>query len=79
MNHAIAEKILLDHAVGKTDIAPGEFIEAKVDLALGNDITAPIAIEEFKKAGFRQVFDRKKIVMVPDHFAPAKEIGRAHV
>jgi 3-isopropylmalate/(R)-2-methylmalate dehydratase large subunit len=77
MPYTIAEKILMAHA-GKKTIKPGEFIEAKVDLALGNDITAPIAIEEFKKAGFRHVFDRNKIVLVPDHFAPAKDLKSAN-
>jgi 3-isopropylmalate/(R)-2-methylmalate dehydratase large subunit len=79
MAYTLAEKILLAHAgpacrqAGKKDIRPGEFIEAKVDIALGNDITAPLAIEEFKKAGFKQVFDRNKVVLVPDHFTPAKD------
>jgi 3-isopropylmalate/(R)-2-methylmalate dehydratase large subunit len=77
MSHTIAEKILLAHS-GKKDIQPGEFIEAKLDLALGNDITAPIAIEEFKKAGFKKVFDKNKIVLVPDHFAPAKDLKSAN-
>ena len=77
MGYTIAEKILMAHA-GKNDITPGEFIEADVDLALGNDITAPIAIAEFKKAGFSQVFDRNKIVLVPDHFAPAKDLRSAN-
>jgi 3-isopropylmalate/(R)-2-methylmalate dehydratase large subunit len=63
---------------GKTDIKPGEFIEAKVDIALGNDITAPLAISEFKKSGFNNVFDRDKIVLVPDHFAPAKDLRSAN-
>ncbi len=84
MGYTIAEKILLAHTdrayrqAGKKDISPGEFIEARVDLALGNDITAPIAIEEFKKAGFKKVFDRNKIVLVPDHFAPAKDLRSAN-
>lgn len=77
MGYTIAEKILLAHA-NKKDIATGEFIEAKVDLALGNDITAPIAIEEFKKSGSAKVFDNKKIVLVPDHFAPAKDLKSAN-
>ena len=63
---------------GKTDIKPGEFIEARVDIALGNDITAPLAIEEFKKSGFKKVFDKNKIVLVPDHFAPAKDLRSAN-
>lgn len=58
---------------GDRDIRPGEFIEADVDISLGNDITAPLAIEEFKKAGFTKVFDRNRVVLVPDHFAPAKD------
>jgi len=72
MGYTIAEKILMAHS-GKSSIKPGEFIEAEVDLALGNDITAPIAIEEFKKSGSAKVFDRFKVVLVPDHFAPAKD------
>jgi len=77
MGHTIAEKILLAHSDNKK-IAPGEFIEAKVDLALGNDITAPLAIAEFKRAGAKKVFDRKKIVLVPDHFTPAKDLKSAN-
>lgn len=77
MGYTISEKILLAHT-NKKDIKPGEFIEARVDLALGNDITAPIAIEEFKKAGFGNVFDKRKIVLVPDHFAPAKDLKSAN-
>jgi 3-isopropylmalate/(R)-2-methylmalate dehydratase large subunit len=77
MGYTIAEKILLAHS-GKKTIAPGEFIEAKVDLALGNDITAPLAIEEFKKSGSKKVFDRNKIALVPDHFAPAKDLRSAN-
>jgi len=72
MEHTLAEKILMAHA-GNRDIRPGEFIEAAVDISLGNDITAPMAIEEFKKAGFTKVFDRNRVVLVPDHFAPAKD------
>ncbi|MDI6758836.1 MAG: 3-isopropylmalate dehydratase large subunit [Candidatus Omnitrophota bacterium] len=77
MGYTLAEKILLNHT-DKKSIQPGEFIEAEVDLALGNDITAPIAIEEFKKAGFKKVFDKNKIVLVPDHFAPAKDLRSAN-
>ncbi|MGE5308247.1 MAG: 3-isopropylmalate dehydratase large subunit, partial [Deltaproteobacteria bacterium] len=72
MGHTLAEKILMAHAGGK-DVRPGEFIEADVDVCLGNDITAPLAIEEFKKAGFGKVFDKKRVVLVPDHFAPSKD------
>jgi len=77
MGYTIAEKILLAHT-DKGDIRPGEFIEARVDLALGNDITAPLAISEFKKAGCAKVFDNKKIALVPDHFTPAKDLRSAN-
>jgi 3-isopropylmalate/(R)-2-methylmalate dehydratase large subunit len=77
MGYTIAEKILMNHC-GRKEIAPAEFIEAKVDLCLGNDITAPIAIAEFKKSGFKKVFDKKRIVLVPDHFAPAKDLKSAN-
>ena len=72
MSYTIAEKILLAHT-DKKSIAPGDFIYAKIDLALGNDITAPIAIQEFEAAGAKKVFDRRKIALVPDHFTPAKD------
>ncbi|MDD5731085.1 MAG: 3-isopropylmalate dehydratase large subunit [Candidatus Omnitrophica bacterium] len=77
MGYTIAEKILMAHC-DRIDLSPGEFIEAKVDLCLGNDITAPLAIEEFKKAGFTKVFDKNKVVLVPDHFAPAKDLRSAN-
>ena len=78
MPYTITEKILLKHTPGKKNIHPGEFIWAKVDLSLANDITAPLAIEEFKKAGVKKVFDTKKIVLVPDHFTPAKDLKSAN-
>jgi 3-isopropylmalate/(R)-2-methylmalate dehydratase large subunit len=77
MPYTIAEKILLAHCAGKS-IKPGEFIQANVDVALANDITAPLAISEFKKSGFKQVFNKNKIVLVPDHFAPAKDLKSAN-
>ena len=52
-------------------------IEANIDIALANDITGPIAIEEFKKTGFKSVFDKKRVVLVPDHFVPNKDIKSA--
>ncbi len=69
----ITEKILAAHA-GKQSVSPGEFIEASIDLALGNDITAPLAIDAFEKLGIAEVFDRKRLVLVPDHYAPNKDI-----
>ncbi|HTY44805.1 MAG TPA: 3-isopropylmalate dehydratase large subunit [Patescibacteria group bacterium] len=77
MGLTIGEKILLAHTDGKS-IQPGDFIEARVDVALGNDITAPLAIEEFRKSGVKKVFDRRRIVLVPDHFAPAKDLKSAN-
>lgn len=76
MPYTITEKILLAHT-DKKDISPGQFIYAKIDLALGNDITAPLAIEEFERFGAKKVFDRNKIALVPDHFVPAKDIKSA--
>lgn len=76
MPMTITEKILADHA-GVDAVHPGELIEAQVDIALGSDPTAPIAIEQFKKAGAEKVFDKEKVVMIPDHFAPNKDITSA--
>ncbi len=69
----LAEKILAAHC-GKKKVVPGELVNVKVDLVLANDITAPIAIKEFRRIGVKKVFDPKKIVMVPDHFVPNKDI-----
>ena len=76
MGMTIAEKILAAHA-GKTRVTPGELITAKVDLVLGNDITAPVAIKEFERLGVETVFDRDRIALVPDHFVPNKDIKAA--
>jgi 3-isopropylmalate/(R)-2-methylmalate dehydratase large subunit len=72
MGYTISEKILLAHTK-KKEIKPGDFIEVNIDLCLGNDITAPLAIKEFRKNGFKEVFDKNKIVLVSDHFVPAKD------
>lgn len=72
----ITEKILAAHA-GKKQVVSGELINAKVDLILANDITAPIAISEFRKIGADDVFDRNRIAFIPDHFAPQKDIKAA--
>ncbi len=72
----ITEKIILAH----TDLescSPGDIVSARVDIALGNDITAPIAIREFDTIGVCDVFDREKIALVPDHFVPNKDIASA--
>jgi len=72
----LAEKILAAHC-GKKKITPGEFVNVRVDLILANDITAPLAIREFRKTGVGKVFYPKKVVMVPDHFVPNKDIASA--
>ncbi len=72
----ITEKILAAHA-GLAEVHPGTLINARVDIALGNDITAPIAIEEFVKAAGKKVFDKDKVVLIPDHFTPNKDISSA--
>jgi 3-isopropylmalate/(R)-2-methylmalate dehydratase large subunit len=72
----ITEKILSRHT-DFDEVHPGMLINARVDIALGNDITAPIAIDVFRKSGGKEVFDREKIVLVPDHFAPNKDIESA--
>ena len=69
----ITEKILAAHA-GKEFVEPGELIMAKLDVLLANDITAPIGIEEFRKAGAKHVFDRDKVVLVADHFTPNRDV-----
>ena len=72
----LAEKILAAHS-DKKKVTPGQFINVRVDLILANDITAPIAITEFHRIGVKRVFDPKKVVMVPDHFVPNKDIASA--
>ena len=72
----LAEKILAAHT-DKKKVSPGEFINIRVDLVLANDITAPIAIREFRRIGVDKVFDPQKIVMVADHFVPNKDIASA--
>jgi 3-isopropylmalate/(R)-2-methylmalate dehydratase large subunit len=76
MGQTITEKILAAHC-GKKSVTPGEFIEPKVDIALGNDVTTPLAVKEFRKVGATKVFDRKKIALVMDHFTPNKDINSA--
>ena len=76
MGMTLTEKILARHA-GRDRVEPGELILAKVDLALGNDVTSPIAIEAVRKLGIREVFDKERIALVPDHFAPNKDIQSA--
>ena len=72
----ITEKIIAAHS-GLKEGHPGQFFYANIDIFLCNDITAPIAIDEFEKAGIKNVFDPEKIVLVPDHFTPNKDIKSA--
>jgi 3-isopropylmalate/(R)-2-methylmalate dehydratase large subunit len=72
----MAEKILA-RAAGMKEVSPGDIIMAKLDLCLGNDITAPLAIQAFYENNGTKVFDRKKVVLVPDHFTPNKDIKSA--
>jgi 3-isopropylmalate/(R)-2-methylmalate dehydratase large subunit len=69
----LAEKILAAHC-GKDKVSPGDFIDVMVDLILANDITAPLAIKEFERLGAKRVFDPQRVVMIPDHFVPNKDI-----
>ena len=72
----MTQKILAAHA-GLPEVRAGQLVQARLDMVLGNDITSPVAINEFEKAGFDSVFDRDKISLVMDHFAPNKDIKAA--
>jgi|GEM_PF-4167865 len=76
MGMTITEKILAAHA-GLERVEPGQLIQAKVDIALANDITLPLAIAPFREAGGTRVFDPERVVVVLDHFNPAKDIAAA--
>ena len=76
MGMTLTQKILAAHA-GLASVTAGQLINAELDIVLGNDITTPVAINEFKKAGFDQVFDKDKIAIVLDHFVPNKDIKAA--
>ena len=78
MGMTMTQKILAKHA-GLDHVEVGQLIEAKVDMVLGNDITTPVAITEFEKAGFTQVFDKGKISIVLDHYTPCKDIKSAEL
>ncbi len=84
MGMTIAEKIIAAHVVnddgsiGRDFVEPGEIINAKVDFCFGNDITAPIAIQEFEEVGAEDVFDKERVALIPDHFSPAKDIKSAN-
>ena len=76
MGMTMSQKILAAHA-GLEKVEAGQLINAKLDMVLGNDITSPVAINEFNKAGFDHVFDKNKVSLVMDHFAPNKDIKAA--
>lgn len=76
MGMTMTQKILAAHA-GLDEVLAGQLIRAKLDLVLGNDITSPVAINEFEKAGFTAVFDPARIAMIMDHFTPNKDIKAA--
>ena len=76
MGMTLTQKILAAHA-GLAEVKAGQLINAKLDLVLGNDITTPVAINEFEKAGFDGVFDKEHIAIVLDHFVPNKDIKSA--
>ena len=69
MKMTMTQKILAAHA-GLSEVTAGQLINAKLDIVLGNDITTPVAIHEFKKAGFTDVFDKDRVTIVLDHFVP---------
>ncbi len=76
MGMTMTQKILASHA-GLESVNAGQLIRAKLDIVLGNDITTPVAVNEFEKAGFESVFDKDRIAIVLDHFVPNKDIKAA--
>ena len=78
MGMTMTQKILAAHA-GLPEVHAGDLIEAKLDIVLGNDVTTPVAIGVFEKAGFTEVFDNEKIVIVLDHYTPCKDIKSAEL
>ena len=78
MGMTMTQKILAAHA-GLESVKAGDLIEAKLDLVLGNDVTTPVAVDVFDKAGFTKVFDKDKIAIVLDHYTPCKDIKSAQL
>ena len=76
MGMTMTQKILAAHA-GVDSVKAGDLIMADLDLVLGNDITSPVAINVFKNLNTNKVFDQDKVALVPDHFAPNKDIKAA--
>ena len=73
MSMTLTQKNLASHA-GRQSVTAGQLIEAKLDLVLGNDVTTPVAVSVFDKAGFTRVFNKDKIAIVLDHYTPCKDI-----
>ena len=78
MGMTMTQKILAAHA-GLPNVKAGDLIEAKLDLVLGNDVTTPVAVDVFDKAGFTRVFDKDRIAIVLDHYTPCKDIKSAQL
>ena len=78
MGMTMTQKILAKHA-GLDRVEAGQLIEGRLDLVLGNDITAPVAITEFDKAGLTEIFDKDKIAIILDHSTPCKDIQSARL
>ncbi len=76
MGMTMVEKIIAAHT-DREKVNPGEIVQARVDMVMGNDVTTPVAINEFNKIGIEEVFDRERVVLVPDHFVPNKDIKSA--
>jgi len=76
MGMTMTQKILAAHA-GLEKVVAGQLISAKLDIVLGNDITTPVAVNEFEKAGFKKIFDKDRVAVVLDHFVPNKDIKAA--
>src|SRR6266511_2516569 len=78
MGHTLAEKILLAHSDGG-DVTPGDLVMVRCDVVLTNDISGPMAFRAMKRIGVEKVFDPAKVVVVPDHFIPAKDARSAEL
>ena len=76
MGMTITEKILAHHA-GLEKVSPGDLIDAEIDVIMGHDLSTPLAIKEMERIGAERVFDPEKIVIVPDHFTPNKDLKAA--
>ena len=76
MEMTLAEKIIAAHC-GRESVRPGELVNVRVDFVMSNDVTAPLAIQEFHKLGVEHVFDPRRVAFIPSHFIPNKDIQSA--